>query len=76
MTKNATNTTKSKANYLVSNMLSTLYLKNTRKSMAKIYAQKKDVGRMTKTILIIIAVVCFVIWGGGMLKANGRDKNE
>ena len=31
---------------------------------------------MSKTILIIIAVVCFVIWGGGMLKANGRDKDD
>ena len=29
---------------------------------------------MTKTILIIVAIVCFVIWSGGMLKANGRDE--
>lgn len=31
---------------------------------------------MTKTIIIILAIVCFVIWGGGMLKANGRDKDD
>ena len=30
---------------------------------------------MTKTI-IIIALLCFAIWLGGLLKANGRDENE